>query len=139
MLLEEGGQTRPESDAESRRLVESVHRLGDFSLLAYSYACHHDAKYPASLEELRASLEEHGHDYRWLEEHGYDYRWLVENVEYLGAGKSMRDPDSHSTVLAYDKALLKAGKGTHAVFRDSHISFIEPKKLSQYGIPNKTA
>ncbi|MCL5280330.1 MAG: hypothetical protein M1376_10535 [Planctomycetes bacterium] len=69
-----------------------------------------------------------------IEKHGQDYQWLVENVEYLGAGKSMRDPDAHSTVLAYDKALLQAGKGTHAVFRDGHASFIEPKRLSQYGI-----
>ncbi len=129
MLLEEGGETEPEDDAESQRLAESVHRLMEFGLLVHSYACRHDDKYPASLEELRASVEKHDQD----------YQWLVENVEYLGAGKTARDPDAGETVLAYDKALLRGGKGTHAVFRDGHASFIEPKRLSQYGIPNKTA
>ena len=128
MLLEEGSETKPENDAESQRLAESVRRLMEFGLLASSYACHHDAKYPASLEELRAGIEKHGQD----------YQWLAENIEYLGAGKTMRDPDAHSTVLAYDRTLLKTGKGTHAVFRDGHASFIEPKRLSQYGIPDET-
>ncbi len=129
MLLEEGGEAKPENDAESQRLADSVHRLMQFGLLASSYACHHDARYPDSLEELRASVEKHDQD----------YQWLVENVEYVGAGKSMCDPDAHSTVLAYDKALLKAGKGTHAVFRDGHAEFLAPKRLSQYGLPNQTA
>jgi hypothetical protein len=128
MLLEEGGETKPENDAESQRLAESVHRLMEFGALASSYACHHDAKYPASVEELRTGIEKHGQD----------YQWLVENVAYLGAGKTMRDPNAGEIVLAYDKALLKAGKGTHAVFRDGHAAFIEPQRLSQYGIPAQT-
>jgi hypothetical protein len=128
MLLAEGGETNPENDIQSQRLADSVHRLMEFGLLVSSYACHHEAKYPTSLEELRASVEKHHQD----------YQWIVENVEYLGAGKTARDLNAGETVLAYDKTLLKAGKGTHAVFRDGHASFIEPKRLSQYGIPNKT-
>jgi hypothetical protein len=93
MLLEEGGETKPESDAESQRLAESVHRLMEFGLLVSSYACHHDARYPASLEELRASVEKHPGTTSGSSER-----------QYLGAGKTARDPDAHSTVLAYDKA-----------------------------------
>ena len=126
LTLQEGGDgnIKAQADSESQRLAESVRRLRKFGLLVCMYADRHGGKYPASLEELKDSAEK---------EH-QDYQWIVDHVEYLGAGKTARDPNAGSTILGYDKTLLKSGKGTNAVFRDSHAEFIEPTRLSHYGI-----
>jgi len=126
MTLQEDGTgiIKAQADSESQRLAESVNRLKEFGLLVCGYADHHDGKYPATLDELKASAEKEQQD----------YRWIVANVEYVGAGKTARDPNAGETVLAYDKTILKAGKGTNALFRDIHVEFIVPKRLSQCGI-----
>jgi len=122
------GNIKAEADSETQRLAESVNKLKEFGLLAIMYADHHDGRYPATLDELKASAEKEQQD----------YQWIVANIEYIGAGKTDSDPNAGETVLAYDKTVLRAGKGTNAVFRDSHVEFIEPKRLSQYGIPAAT-
>jgi hypothetical protein len=128
-LQEDGtGTIKAQADSESQRLADSVRRLMKFGLLVFIYADRHDGKYPASLAELKDSAEKEQQD----------YQWIVANVEYVGAGKTASDPNAGETVLAYDKTILKSGKGTNAVFRDSHAEFIEPKRLSQYGIPGES-
>ena len=126
MLLEEGGETKPENDAESQRLAESVERLMQFGSMAWMYAQEHDWRFPDTIDELPA----------YAKRFDQDFQWVVDNVGYVGAGKLGQDPGD--TLIAYDKTLLAKGKGTHAVFRDGHASFIEPKRLSQYGIPAET-
>ena len=125
MLHDEVGDAPADSDPQSQRHAESVRRLMRFGLLACIYADHHDGNYPASLEQLKDLAEKEQQD----------FQWIVENVEYLGAGKTIHDPDPGSTVLAYDKTILQEGKGTYAVFRDGHAEFIEPDRLGQYGLP----
>ncbi|MHC4475093.1 MAG: tetratricopeptide repeat protein [Planctomycetota bacterium] len=73
---------------------------------------------------------------RDLEEGGYlDQRtlvWALENVEYLGEGKT--PADHPQIVLGYDKNLLQTGEGTNVFFNDGHIEFAQPDKLEELGI-----
>jgi len=57
---------------------------------------------------------------------------MVQDVEYLGAGVTTEE--SHSLVVAYDRTLLAAGKGTNVLFLDSHIEFVVPEKLKELGL-----
>ena len=84
------------------------------------YAKQHDDKYPDSL-------------FRTTEFHQWkDFTWIKRNVEYLGSGKSTVDrPD---IPLAYDKTLLKEGKGTIVLYNDCHLSFEKVEKLKKLGI-----
>jgi hypothetical protein len=126
-LQENGtGDVKAQSDSESQQLAESVKRLMRFGLMAWKYAEEHDWHYPAAIEELK--------DY--AKRFDQDFQWILDNIAYVGAGKFGQDPGD--TLIAYDKTLLARGKGTNAVFRDGHAEFIEPKRLSQYGIPVAT-
>ena len=49
--------------------------------------------------------------------------------EYLGAG--LLFSQSPSQVVAYDRTLLAAGKGTNVLFLDNHVEFIEPEGLAE--------
>jgi hypothetical protein len=60
------------------------------------------------------------------------HQWYLENVEYLGSGHSVAEPPL--LLVAYDKTLLAAGKGTNALFLDSHIEFVEPERFAKYGL-----
>ncbi len=123
-LQEDGtGNIKAQADSESQQLAESVKRLMRFGLMAWKYAEEHDWRYPAAVEELK--------DY--AKRFDQDFQWILDNVAYVGAGKLGQDPGD--TLIAYDKTLLAKGRGTNAVFRDGHAAFIEPKRLSQYGIP----
>jgi hypothetical protein len=114
-----------DNDTESLRHAESIKKLMRLGLLACVYADHHDGDYPTSLEQLKdlAAQEQ------------LDFQWIMDHIEYVGAGKNARDPNPGSTVLAYDRTLLQEGKGTYAVFRDSHAEFIEPERPATYGLP----
>ncbi len=61
-----------------------------------------------------------------------DVKWLSENAEYLGKGKTAAD--SPKTILAYDKTMLQAGKGTNVLFLDTHVEFVKPDRLKKLGI-----
>ena len=110
-------------DAESQRLAASVERLMRLGLMAWKYAEEHDWRYPETVDELA--------DY--AERFEQDFQWILDNVAYVGAGRTAEDPES--TLIAYDKTLLAIGKGTYAVFRDGHAEFIEPDRLTEYGLP----
>jgi len=127
LLQDEAGDTPVDNDLESERHAQSVRRLMRFGLLACIYADHHDGKYPASIEELKDLAQREQQD----------FQWILDNVEYVGAGKSAYDPNASSTALAYDKVLIQEGKGTYAVFRDSHAEFVEPNRLAAVGLPAK--
>ncbi len=125
MVLEDapaGTVGEAQADAESLRLARSgewMNRLG-WSLLIYG--SENEDRLPQSLEEMGkyADSEE-------------QYQWLVANVEYVGAGM-LFSSQSPSLVLAYDKTLLAQGKGTHVLFLDTHIDFVEPEGFGQYGL-----
>jgi hypothetical protein len=85
------------------------------------YASEHEDRLPQSLEEIRphADSEE-------------QYRWFLENVEYVGEGLTVAEVPS--LLIAYDRTLLAKGKGTNALFLDTHIEFIEPDRFARYGL-----
>ena len=58
---------------------------------------------------------------------------MLYDVAYLGAGLTCDDPVE--TVVAYDKALLVAGKGTNVLFLDSHVEYADPARLAELGLP----
>lgn len=61
-----------------------------------------------------------------------DFAWTWQNVKYLARGKTIAvRPD---TVIAYDKTLLAARKGTNVLFNDSHVEFVKPERLKELGI-----
>ncbi|UCD51928.1 MAG: hypothetical protein JSW27_04680 [Phycisphaerales bacterium] len=109
-------------DLESQQLAESLKKLMRFGLVAWKYAEEHDWRYPDTLEQLP----------EYAERCGQDFQWILDNVGYVGAGRTAEDPES--TLIAYDKTLLATGKGTYGVFRDGHAEFIEPERLSEYGL-----
>lgn len=121
----EDADSAVEEDAESERLAQSLRRIMRFGLMAWKYAEDHDWQYADTIEQLE----------EYAEPFGQDFQWIFENVEYVGAGRVGQDPPK--TLIAYDKTLLAAGKGTYAVFRDGHAEFIEPNRLSEYGIPTE--
>ncbi|MGE5297176.1 MAG: hypothetical protein ACM3VT_20315 [Solirubrobacterales bacterium] len=114
-------QAEVQEDPESAQLLRSAdwfNRLGRSVLI---YASKHDDWMPQSLEEIKefADSEE-------------QYQWYLANVEYLGAGHSVSNPPT--VLIAYDKTLLATGKGTIALFLDTHIAFIEPRDFAKYGL-----
>ncbi len=114
-------QADVQEDPESARLLRSAdwfNRLGRSMLI---YASKHDDWMPQSLEEIR--------EYADSEE---QYQWYLANVEYLGAGHSVSNPPT--VLVAYDKTLLATGKGTLALFLDTHIEFVEPRDFAKYGL-----
>ncbi len=125
MVLEDapaGTEGEGQADAESLQLARSgewMNRLGRSLLI---YGSENEDRLPQSLEEMRkyADSEE-------------QYQWLVANVEYVGAGL-LFSRSSPSLMLAYDKTLLAKGKGTHVLFLDTHIDFVEPEEFAEYGL-----
>jgi len=115
-----------EKDAELAPIHASATWLCDLGKYVLLYAGEHEDRLPQSLEELR--------DYAESDE---NYRWMVNDVEYLGAGLTCADP--LSLVVAYDRALLAAGKGTNVLFLDSRIEFVEAERLPTLGLPAGSA
>jgi prepilin-type processing-associated H-X9-DG protein len=124
MVLEDapaGTETEGQADAESLQLARSgewMNRLGRSLLI---YGSENEDRLPPSLEEMRTYADSKE-----------QYQWLVANVEYVGAGLLFQQ--SPSLVLAYDKTLLAQGKGTHVLFLDTHIDFVEPGGFAEYGL-----
>lgn len=96
--------------------VKSALKLQELGKACIIYANDNEEKYPDTMQQLQQDFY-----------NGKDLEWLMENVEYLGKGKTARGkPD---TVLAYDKTLLQTGNGTNVLFNDGHVSFEKPEKL----------
>jgi tetratricopeptide (TPR) repeat protein len=108
--------------AKSQAQLESAKNLSDLGKVLLVYANDHEDRYPAKLEEIQqqpyspADLKS----------------WALENVEYLGKGKTVADRPN--TVIAYDKTLLEKGNGTNVLFNDSHVEFVKPEQLKELGI-----
>ena len=110
-----------EQDAELLRVYQSAEWLNRLGRAVLIYASQNEDRLPPSLEAMRelADSEE-------------QYQSMVENLEYLGAGLTCSN--SISLVVAYDRMLLGAGKGTNVLFLDTHIEFVEPEKFAEYGL-----
>jgi len=109
-----------QQEAVIRSRVESQTRLMDLGKALLIYANDHDDKFPETLSGLR-------------DEVGVGMSWLQENVTYLGKDISpVRDHPAR--VLAYDKTLLRKGRGTNVLYLDSHVAFETPKELEKLGI-----
>jgi hypothetical protein len=106
----------------SANAVESVRKLRELGKALAVYANDNEAKYPDALQEL---YEQDYVDRKDLE-------WFLENVEYVGKGKTAADPPN--MVIAYDKTLLEKGKGTNVLFNDTYVGFENPEQLKKRGI-----
>ncbi|UCD51932.1 MAG: hypothetical protein JSW27_04700 [Phycisphaerales bacterium] len=113
------------AEDESHPLHVSARWLCDLGKYVLLYAGEHEDRLPQSLEELR--------DYAQSEE---EYQWMVNDVEYLGAGLTCADPIS--LVIAYDRTLLAAGKGTNVLFLDSRIEYVEPERFPTLILPGNS-
>jgi DNA-binding beta-propeller fold protein YncE len=102
---------------------ESAKRLETLGKALLLYANDYNDKFPDALEGVRSSVGE------------ADMRWLMDNVEYLGKGKTVAGrPD---VAVAYDKTVLRKGAGTLVLYLDCHVAFEGPHKLDTLGIKLK--
>ena len=117
-----------DGEEELRRVIESAEKLKGLGRALIVYANDdEEGRFPDTLEEL------HQGDY--VSEK--DLEWLLENIGYLGKGKTATD--SPGTAIAYDKALLRKGKGTNVLFLDGHVAFERPEQLEKLGIASEPA
>ncbi len=100
--------------------LESGYRMRDFAALLKRYADAHTGNYPGALEQVDTPRD--------------DLARLGESIEYVPplAGPASAEPAE--TVLAYDKDLLKKALATLVLFRDGHIEYCWPRRLSVLGI-----
>jgi len=109
------------TDIEVR--MESAEKLSALGTAMVTYSGDSEVKFPDDMRAL--------HKYGSLKKK--DLEWLLENVVYLGKGKT----DStirRNTVLAYDKTLFAEGEGTNVLFGDLRIDFLRPEQLKKLGI-----
>jgi len=125
-MLQEGStiaiEGAGERDAELAPIYASAKWLCDLGRDVLIYANDHEDRLPESLAEMREFVDD--------EEY---YQWMVQDVAYLGTGVTFADPVS--LVIAYDRTLLAAGKGTNVLFLDSRIEFVETERLTTLGLP----
>lgn len=108
---------------EMARRVESGKKLFTLVKALLVYANEDEAsRYPDTLRDLEEG------DYLDKD----ILNWALENVEYLGEGKT--PADNPGTVLGYDRNLLQKGDGTNVLFLDCHVAFVEPDELEEFGI-----
>ena len=101
--------------------AESAKKLQRLGKALFVYADDHQGKFSNALQQLLTSGLS-----------AEDLEWLLENVVYLGKGKTTADRPN--TVLAYDKILLAEGEGTNVLFMDSYVGFERLKRLKKLGI-----
>jgi beta-lactamase regulating signal transducer with metallopeptidase domain len=113
-----------EKEMEAR--IESAKKLSDFGKALLIYANDHDDKYPVNMEDVNSYLR-----------NKRDLDWLIENIEYLGKGKSIII--SPTSLLAYDETLLKKKncEGTNVLYNDGRVAFEKAEKLKELGIISK--
>lgn len=116
------GEGEGEKDSELAPIHQAAEWLCDLGRDVLIYSGSHEDKLPHSLEEMRELVDDEAY-----------YQWMVQDVAYLGAGVTTADP--HSQIIAYDRALLAAGKGTNVLFLDSRIEFVEAERLPTLGLP----
>jgi hypothetical protein len=84
--------------------AQSAKRLSNLGKALAVYANDYQGRYADTVHEIFQK------DYL----NRKNLKWLSENAEYLGKGKTMMDDPG--IVLAYDKTMLQAGKGTNVLF-----------------------
>ncbi len=114
---------RPRAPKTTDELEQSADRLKRLGLAIAMYANEHDNKLPDRLQELEPYI---GNERNFL--------WATNNVDYLGRGKTREAAKGASTPVAYDKSMLKEGKGTNVLFNDSHVEFVKPEKSKELGV-----
>ncbi len=124
-------KNKQESDTQSKATLaqaESVAKLKKLGLAVVMYADDNDNKLPDNLQTLKPYIANE-----------VDYQWSLDNVEYLGKGKTYR-PNQPKTPVAYDQTLLADQSGTNVLFMDAHVEHIRPSRLKELGIDiNKKA
>jgi len=100
---------------------ESAKKLAHLGKALLIYANDHEDKLPDTMQELKESGLSNE-----------ELRWLLENVEYLGKGKTVLGPPD--TVIAYDKTMLAERKGTNVFFNRGYVAFKTPEQLKKLGI-----
>jgi len=100
---------------------ESAEKLRQLGSLLLLYGNFHEERYPDTLNEV----QEYGVDEK-------DLQWFLQNVEYLGKGKTMADPPF--TPIAYDKSLLKKDKAINVLLNDCGVTFRTTEQLKKLGI-----
>jgi hypothetical protein len=112
------------TDIEVR--MESANKLLALGTAMVTYSGDYEVKFPDDMRAL--------HKYGNLKKK--DLEWLLENVVYLGKGRT-DSTIQRNTVLAYDKTLLEEGEGTNVLFGDSRIDFLRPEQLKKLGIKER--
>lgn len=120
-------QAKREADEEIQQRMKSVERLMGLGKALLIYANDYEDRYPDSMRQLES--------YYIRRDAVDDFKWL-ENVRYLGKGKSITVPPG--VVIAYDRILLETDKGTNVLFNDSHVEFVEYGRLEEFGIAERS-
>jgi len=103
-------------DEELRQRSESLKKLRGLGLMLIMYADVHDERYPYGLELIKR-----------YDDKDEVVSWALENVGYLGRGRSAAvEPQA---LIAYDKTMLLEKGCTNLLFNDSHVEFCEKKRV----------
>ena len=102
---------------------ESAARLESLGRRIIEYANANRDRLPDTLDDLKRMLSP------------ADMEWLRGNVEYMGKGRTVASP--LGTVVAYDKMVLREGRGTPVLYVDFHVIFESPARLELLGIKMK--
>ncbi|HUV64070.1 MAG TPA: carboxypeptidase regulatory-like domain-containing protein, partial [Sedimentisphaerales bacterium] len=106
-------------------LENSANRLKQLGLAIAMYANEHDDTLPDGLQQLKGYVQDQE-----------QLRWLLENVEYLGKGKT-RQPNAARIPIAYDRTLLQrdySDYSTEVLFLDCSVRFVGAPELGNLGI-----
>ncbi|MBA7479039.1 Type 3 secretion system secretin [subsurface metagenome] len=102
--------------------TESAHKLKLLGLAVAMYANDHDENLPDSLKELKPYIRDE-----------QDFNWLLENIKYLGSGKSAQR-NAALIPIAYDRELLEEADGTNVLSLDFSVRFLDTKEFEKLDI-----
>jgi len=100
----------------------STGKLKQLGLAVAMYADDHDDTLPDSLQKLKPYIRDE-----------QDFNWLLDNIKYLGSGKSAQR-NAALIPIAYDRELLEEADGTNVLFLDFSVRFLETEQLEKLGI-----
>jgi beta-lactamase regulating signal transducer with metallopeptidase domain/5-hydroxyisourate hydrolase-like protein (transthyretin family) len=107
------------SDIADRVISASIlSRLGKALLI---YANDHQDRFPDTISQVEPYIRDK-----------QDIEWIVQNVVYLGKGKTIAEPLERP--LAYDRAMLTMARGTNVLFHNCMVIFRSPEQLEKLGI-----
>ena len=109
----------PRTIDELEQLAEKLKQLG---VAIMTYADKHEDTLPQTLQEVKSYVED-----------AEKFDWLIVNVRYIGKGETTRRKTAQIPI-AYDQTLLDESYGTHVLFLDFSVRYIELRKLKELGI-----